>query len=217
MAFPIACALVLLLTATGGEESRDELSFRTAGVEYAVEYVPYAEPRVLDLEQATGAWSTPWNALLSYHAAMLSVETIDEFREHQRLDDGSPAPAHMQDEQLVAAARDILAGDVTIYGEVAWDDTTIFLYRYERGVPALGGLPFRRFDGEYRLVKDLTVQQPLFRELSVADWDVPAVHASFGVEAPPGSVGWFDVRIVALGAGLAGLLLASFLIRRRSR
>jgi len=212
--------LLLLLAGSGGKDADrpHELHFRAAGEDYAATYVPYDPPRVLDLEAATGAWDTPWNALLSYHAAMLDLETIGELRAHQRRLDGSLAEAYMEDEALVQAAREVFSGDVVIHGEVDWEDTTIYLYRYEKGsVPTLSGMPFRRYGDDYCLVKDLTVERPLFRELSIANWDVPAVHARLGFVPVERANGFTGGAVVWVVSGSGAVLIVLFFLLRRAR
>jgi hypothetical protein len=72
----------------------------------------------------------------------------------------------------MAAARDILGGGVRLYGEIAYGDYRIFVYRYPKTIPRNLGLPVRRFGARYFVVTDLVEADPLARRMSALRWDI---------------------------------------------
>ncbi len=151
------------------------------GSDYSFGYRAYPEPLVLDLSQANGSRDTPYHSLLSYHRALSQVTDWDaQLAPFLRKAGGEPGEPPPDEAQHNAAARQILSGDILIYGEIHLEAYTIFITRYAKSIPRNLGIAVRRFEGpDYAVVQDLILHSPLAKRLSAARWSVEDLKAKY--------------------------------------
>ncbi len=81
------------------------------------------------------------------------------------------------------AARQVLSGDIVVYGEIYLDAYTIFIARYTKSIPRNLGVAIRRFEApEHVVVQDLILHDRLARRLSAARWKVEDLKAEYPAE-----------------------------------
>ena len=150
------------------------------GAEHSFGHRPYPEPVTLDLSQATGARDTPYHTLLSYHAALAGISDWAEVAPLLSQANGLPPAPPADEAQHNAAARQILSGDIVVYGEIHLETTTVFITRYTKSIPRNLGIAIRRFEGpDYVVVQDLILHDPLAHALSAARWEVERLEAKY--------------------------------------
>lgn len=159
------------------------VTLRIGGTDYSFGYRPYPEPVVLDLARASGARDTPYHTLLSYHRALAKIADFAEIEPFIRLADGAPGKRPADEARHNAAARQVLSGDIVVYGEIHLDATTIFIVRYTKSIPRNLGIAIRRFEApEHVVVQDLILHNRLARRLSAARWKVEDLKAEYPAE-----------------------------------
>ncbi len=182
------CALAAAAPALAGDAPYAqvplrEVAVRIGGTDYAFGYRPYPEPVVLDLARATGARDTPYHTLLSYHRALAEIADFAEIEPFIRLADGAPGKRPADEARHNQAARQVLSGDIVVYGEIHLDATTIFIVRYTKSIPRNLGIAIRRFEApEHVVVQDLILHDRLARRLSAARWEVEDLEAKYPAE-----------------------------------
>ena len=159
----------------------ETVTVRIEGTGYSFGHRAYPETLVLDLGQANGARDTPYHTLLSYHRALAQVTDWGaEIAPLVRLASGAPGAPPPDEAQHNTAARQILAGDVLIYGEIHLDGYTIFIARYAKSIPRNLGIAIRRFEEPgHAVVQDLILHSPLAKALSAARWSVEKLKAKY--------------------------------------
>ena len=161
----------------------ETVTVRIEGEVFSFGYRPYPAPLTLDLTQATGARDTPYHTLLGYHHTLAGIGDFAEIEPFIRLADGAPGARPADVEQHNAAARQILSGDILIYGEIHLEAYTIFITRYAKSIPRNLGIAIRRFEGPgYVVVQDLILHSPLAKRLSAARWEVEKLKAKYPAE-----------------------------------
>lgn len=157
-----------------------EVALRIGDEDYAFGYRPYPEPVVLDLAQASGARDTPYHTLLSYHRVLANIADFAEIEPFIRLADGAPGKRPADEARHNAAARQVLSGDIVVYGEIHLDAYTIFIARYTKSIPRNLGIAIRRFEApEHVVVQDLILHDRLARRLSASRWKVENLKAEY--------------------------------------
>ncbi len=160
-----------------------EVSVRIGDEDYAFDYRAYPEPVVLDLARASGARDTPYHTLLSYHRALAKIADFAEIEPFIRLADGAPGKRPADEARHNEAARQVLSGDIVVYGEIYLDAYTIFIARYTKSIPRNLGVAIRRFEApEHVVVQDLILHNRLARRLSAARWEVEDLKAEYPAE-----------------------------------
>ncbi len=156
---------------------------RIDGVDHSFGARAYPEPLVLDLTQASGARDTPYHTLLSYHRTLARIaDWGTEIAPMVRLASGAPGAPPADEERHNAAARQILSGDILIYGEIHLDAYTIFITRYAKSIPRNLGIAIRRFEGpDHVVVQDLILHSPLAKALSAARWSIADLKAKYPI------------------------------------
>ena len=174
--------------ARAGDAPYAQVSVRTVAVrigdeDYAFDYRAYPEPVVLDLARASGARDTPYHTLLSYHRALANIADFAEIEPFIRLADGAPGKRPTDEARHNEAARQVLSGDIVVYGEIYLDAYTIFIARYTKSIPRNLGIAIRRFEApEHVVVQDLILHNRLARRLSAARWKVEDLKAEYPAE-----------------------------------
>ena len=159
------------------------VTVRIGGEDYSFGYRPYPEPVVLDLARASGARDTPYHTLLSYHRALAKIADFAEIEPFIRLADGAPGKRPADEARHNAAARQVLSGDIVVYGEIHLDAYTIFIARYTKSIPRNLGVAIRRFEApEHVVVQDLILHHRLAHALSAARWEVEDLKAEYPAE-----------------------------------
>ena len=159
------------------------VTLRIEGTDYSFGYRPYPEPVVLDLARASGARDTPYHTLLSYHRTLANIADFDEIEPFIRLADGAPGKRPADEVLHNEAARQVLSGDIVVYGEIYLDAYTIFIARYTKSIPRNLGVAIRRFEApEHVVVQDLILHDRLARRLSAARWKVEDLKAEYPAE-----------------------------------
>ncbi len=182
------CALAAAAPALAGDGPYAEVPVREVAVrigdqDYAFGYRPYPEPVVLDLTRASGARDTPYHTLLSYHRALAEIADFAEIEPFIRLADGAPGKRPADEARHNAAARQVLSGDIVVYGEIHLGAYTIFIVRYTKSIPRNLGVAIRRFGApEHVVVQDLILHNRLARRLSAARWKVEDLKAEYPAE-----------------------------------
>ncbi len=182
------CALAAAAPARADDAPYAEAPVRTvtlriAGADYSFGYRPYPEPVVLDLARASGARDTPYHTLLSYHRALAQIADFAEIEPFIRLADGAPGKRPADVAQHNAAARQVLSGDIVVYGEIHLDAYTIFIARSTKSIPRNLGIAIRRFEApEHVVVQDLILHNRLAHRLSAARWKVEDLKAEYPAE-----------------------------------
>ena len=181
-------ALAAAAPARAGDAPYAEAPVRTVTVrigdeDYSFGYRPYPEPVVLDLARASGARDTPYHTLLSYHRALAEIADFAEIEPFIRLADGAPGKRPADEARHNAAARQVLSGDIVVYGEIHLDAYTIFITRYTKSIPRNLGIAIRRFEApEHVVVQDLILHHRLAHRLSAARWEVEDLKAEYPAE-----------------------------------
>jgi hypothetical protein len=181
-------ALAAAAPARAGDAPHAQAPVRTVAVrigdeDYAFGYRPYPEPVVLDLARASGARDTPYHTLLSYHRTLANIADFDEIEPFIRLADGAPGKRPADEALHNEAARQVLSGDIVVYGEIYLDAYTIFIARYTKSIPRNLGVAIRRFEApEHVVVQDLILHDRLARRLSAARWNVEDLKAEYPAE-----------------------------------
>ena len=182
------CALAAAAPALAGDAPYAQVPLREVAVrigdqDYAFGYRPYPEPVVLDLARASGARDTPYHTLLSYHRALAEIADFAEIEPFIRLADGAPGKRPADEARHNAAARQVLSGDIVVYGEIHLDATTIFIVRYTKSIPRNLGIAIRRFEApEHVVVQDLILHNRLARRLSASRWKVEDLKGEYPAE-----------------------------------
>ncbi len=182
------CALAAAAPARAGDAPYAEAPVRTVtlrigGADYSFGYRPYPAPVVLDLARASGARDTPYHTLLSYHRALAKISDFAEIEPFIRLADGAPGKRPADEARHNAAARQVLSGDIVVYGEIHLDAYTIFIARYTNSIPRNLGIAIRRFEApEHVVVQDLILHNRLAHRLSAARWEVEDLEAKYPAE-----------------------------------
>jgi hypothetical protein len=182
------CALAAAAPARADDAPYAEAPVRTVtlrigGADHSFGYRPYPAPVVLDLARASGARDTPYHTLLSYHRALAKIADFAEIEPFIRLADGAPGKRPADEARHNAAARQVLSGDIVVYGEIHLDAYTIFIARYTKSIPRNLGIAIRRFEApEHVVVQDLILHNRLARRLSAARWKVEDLKAEYPAE-----------------------------------
>ncbi len=186
---PIAvCALAAAAPARAGDAPYAqaplrEIAVRIGDQDYSFGYRPYPEPVVLDLARASGARDTPYHTLLSYHRTLAEIADFAEIEPFIRLADGAPGKRPADEARHNEAARQVLSGDIVVYGEIHFDAYTIFIVRYTKSIPRNLGVAIRRFEApEHVVVQDLILHDRLARRLSASRWKVEGLKAEYPAE-----------------------------------
>ncbi len=159
------------------------VTVRIGGEDYSFGYRPYPEPVVLDLARASGARDTPYHTRLSYHRALAKVADFDEIVPFIRLADGAPGKRPADEARHNEAARQVVSGEIVVYGEIHLGAYTIFIARYTKSIPRNLGIAIRRFEApEHVVVQDLILHDRLARRLSAARWKVEDLKAEYPAE-----------------------------------
>jgi hypothetical protein len=154
-------ALILLLalgalcgSASGQGLATEHVRLEHEGVLYEFDHVAYDEPLVLDYSRARGERDTPYKTLLSFYNTMKGMKDYDELMPFLRLADGSPGkpPAPADLPKVMADTAEILAGDTLVFGEILFEDYTIYIYRYEKSIPRKLGMSIKKFGDVYCVV-----------------------------------------------------------------
>ena len=121
--------------------------------------------------------------MLSYHRALANIADFAEIEPFIRLADGAPGKRPADEARHNDAARQVLAGDIVVYGEIHLDAYTIFIARYTKSIPRNLGIAIRRFEApEHVVVQDLILHNRLARRLSAARWKVEDLKAEYPAE-----------------------------------
>jgi hypothetical protein len=192
LALVLAIATSVLLAAAAPARAGDApyaqasvrmIAVRIGDQDYSFGYRAYPEPVVLDLARASGARDTPYHTLLSYHRALAEIADFAEIEPFIRLADGAPGKRPADEARHNEAARQVLSGDIVVYGEIHLDAYTIFIARYTKSIPRNLGIAIRRFEApEHVVVQDLILHNRLARRLSAARWEVEDLKAEYPAE-----------------------------------
>ena len=184
-ALALAC-LAIFGPLRAQESPHREIPFRDVrvsldGIDYRLEYRGYPEPYAVGLPGPAGATDTAFGAARAFWRALATGPGYDAVAAHTRTATGQPAPRPADESGHMATARDILGGGVLLFGEIAYGDYRIFVYRYPKSIPRNLGLAVRRFGARYFVVTDLVEADPLARRMSALRWDIDRLAA----EHPP--------------------------------
>lgn len=157
--------------------SFQQISISFEGVDYQLEYRRYPEPHAVDPSGPSGDRGTPFGAARGFWRALAAGRNYDAVAAHTLTAAGQPAPRPADEAGHMATARDVLGGGVRLYGEIAYGDYRIFVYRYPKSIPRNLGLPVRRFGDRYFVVTDLVEADPLAGRLSALRWDIDRLAA----------------------------------------
>lgn len=164
-----------------GDVSFQEILVGLDEADYKLEYRRYPEPHAVDLSGPAGDRGTPFGTARGFWLALVAGESYDAVAAHTLTATGQPAPRPAYEAGHMDAARDILGGGVRLYGEIAYGEYVIFVYRYPKSIPRNLGLPVRRFGDRYFVVTNLVEADPLAKRLSALRWDIDRLAA----EHPP--------------------------------
>ena len=190
----VACLAVLLLALSPGPPARgaenpyaalpfERVQVRIEETDYVFEHRAYPEPLALDLAQASGAQTNPFETLLSFYGVLSNIVAYDEIVPYGRNASGEVDPPPADIPRYIASARKLLSeGQVLILGEIRYAGYTIYIYRLTASIERHLGLPIRAFGARFHVVKDLVLVDRLANRLSANRWDVEALKAKY----PPG-------------------------------
>lgn len=153
------------------------ISVSFEGADYQLEYRRYPEPYAVDLSGLAGDRGTPFGVARGFWRALAAGQNYDAVAAHTLTVAGQPGLRPVDEVGHMAAARDILGGGVRLYGEIAYGDYRIFVYRYPNSISRDLGLPVRRFGDRYFVVTDLVESDPLARRMSALRWDIDRLAA----------------------------------------
>jgi hypothetical protein len=191
----VACLALLLLALPPGQPARgaenpyaalpfERIQVRIEGRDYVFEHRAYPEPLALDLTRASGAQSSPFETLLSFHGVLLNIVAYDEIVPYGRNANGEVDPPPADIPRYIQSARKLLSeGRVLILGEIRYDGYTIYIYRLTASIKHNLGLPIRAFGERFHVIKDLVLVDRLANRLSANRWNVDALLTKY----PPGS------------------------------
>lgn len=155
----------------------EPIMVRIEGTDYSFGYKAYATPLTLDLTQGNAGRDTPYHTLLSYYGAFARITDFDQVAPYLRKANGEPGEPPPDEAQHIAAAKTIFSGEVLIFGEIAFGDYLIYIYRYSKSIKRHLGLPLRKFGAQHAIVQDLIEHSPLARALSAARYDPEKLKA----------------------------------------
>jgi hypothetical protein len=154
-----------------------EIRVGLEGEAYQLEYRHYPEPHAVDLSAPGGGTGTAFGTARAFWWALVTGPDYDAVAVHTRTAAGQPAPRPADESGHMEVARDILSGGVQLYGEIAYGEYRIFVYRYPKSIPRNLGLPVRRFGERYFVVTDLVEADPLANRMSAFRWDIDRLAA----------------------------------------
>ena len=187
----VACLAVLLLALSPGPPARgaenpyaalpfERVQVRIEETDYVFEHRAYPEPLALDLAQASGAQTSPFETLLSFYGVLSNIAAYDEIVPYGRLASGEVDPPPADIPRYIASARKLLSeGQVLILGEIRYAGYTIYIYRLTASIKRHLGLPIRAFGARFHVVKDLVPVDRLANRLSASRWDVEALKTKY--------------------------------------
>lgn len=156
------------------EPSRPMISVTThlKGHDYNFTYKMYAKPVIVDVGPSKVRQDTPFHTALSFFRVLKHMASYDEVLAIERTNKGGQTTPPKDTAGMMKAAKTILNGDIILYGEIAYGENRIYIYRYKASIPRNLGLAVRKIGGQHFIITDLVLNDGLARRLSALRWDV---------------------------------------------
>ncbi len=179
----VAFAIMLMATVAVADDepepSRPMVSVTThlKGHDYDFTYKMYAKPVIVDVGPSEVRRDTPFHTALSFFRVLKHMRRYDEVLAIERTNKGGPVTPPKDTAGLMEAARTILKGDIILFGEIAYGENRIYIYRYKASIPRNLGLAVHKIGGRNFIIPDLIEGDDLARRLSALRWDVERLRA----------------------------------------
>jgi hypothetical protein len=176
--------VVLIVFGAGEAFSMTPVTVNFKGKPYTFQYEFYDEPMVLDFKTPSNDRSTPLGTMKAFLYIKSHLEDYKELAEFECKTNGTPV-LPIPEEYITKLLQDreyFLAAELTVYGEILFEDYHIYITKFSPGPNRFLGAVLKKINDRYFVIEDLTVTNEFVGELSSKGYAIEKIRSLYEVQ-----------------------------------